>query len=775
MRYIDDVIAIEGRGKRTHAEVVLEQQHNRLAGNGSITNAERAAEWTLNRDAGRGRVTHAQLERACLSNANKGLGFISDNEVQTQQTSNSSAGLGHFTTYVLEQQRVANEYGGYGAFCDFELAGQVSDNETNGRGKICNAEVARERADNAASGAGAVTNVEAKTQRALNGGKGYGKLTDAEVQLQQKAHNEAGLGSCTTSQLTERAVEKVSTELADELKANREIEKKLRSTWFEHFGAGFVHGSADAPWSFPPGPIPQVPPPSEVQIKAVALCMATDCQTSFGIFTRRHTCNVCGAINCSACLEVHHALGQDDRACSRCRTMCDEWMDLHRKADVEWATKEATAQVAAAREALLSSDAAVEAYVARQRQRAEAEANERQEEADRADRQAAERAALKLAREQKEQAERADRLAAEEAGRVAEAAAIEERRALEEAAVEEARAIRRRVAARERSIAAIEASDAVQEFDGARAFEVPHALETTIDAADALESTLHQCNETIRQNVLVDVGEGASIPEDSIAERNQSRLDYVAAATRLLEFYHECDALSARENAAATYELACALRIKLGACYDNDDTTWAAKMGVAVGVTGGSAKVVLGALRVLHQSWLAEQDMEQTLLVTSASDAVVSFPGDAVHNVLQWLQLAAGRAEHRFQTIQKIVGHHQACLESVQRWAGPEAKTVLLVEAKEARKAKKRARKAMKVAILQLDTAGDEDSDDDSEDGAAVSDVSTLESAVKSAKVTYAQAIKTDLKMQAKLAAAVSNMVRTHTRTRTRTQARPPS
>ena len=754
-----------GRGNITHLEVVSEQSHNRRAGHGLITNAEMTAERKQNEDAGRGCITHAQLEKARLSNGDKGLGLISDNEVQVQQTANGSAGLGYFTNYVLERQRVRNNCGGFGAFCDIELKDQVSANETNGRGKICNAEVARERVDNTASGAGAVTNVEAKTQRALNGGKGYGKLTDAEVQLQQKAHAKAGLGSYTTSELTEWAVEKVSIELADELKAKGEIEKKLRSTWFEHFGAGYVHGSADAPWSFPPGPIPRVPPPSEVQIKSVALCMATDCQTSFGIFTRRHTCNVCGAITCSDCLEVHCALGQDDRACSRCRTMCDEWMELHRNAEVEWATKEATAQVAAARDALVSSDAAVEVYVAHQLQREEAEAKERQEDADRAAKQAAERAALKLAREQNEQAERADRLAAEEAERGAEAAAIEEKRAREQAAIEKERATASRVAARKRSIATIEASEALQASDIANDFEVPKALETMVDAADELESNLHQCNEHIRQNILVDVIDGAlsstSLVEKIVAERNQSRLDYVKAATELLKLFHECDAISLCGNAAATYELACALRIKLGATEDHTYT-----------LTGASAKDVLCALRILHQSWLAEQDMEQAELILSASDAVVSFPEDAVYNVLQWLQDAAGRAEHRFQTIKKVVDHHQVCLEGVQPWTDPEAKSMLLVAAKNTRKAKKRARKAMKVAILQLDTAGDDDSDDDSEDGAAVSNVATLESAVKSAKVTYAKAIKAELEMQAKVAAAVSkygSRARTHARTHTRT------
>ena len=439
------------------------------------------------------------------------------------------------TNLELELQRKHNQSLGFGLVSDVELNDQISDNAKFGRGGISNAQVEGQRADNLESGAGAITNTEAKAQRIVNRGIGYGKLTDAEVQLEQKAHTHAGLGNYTTSELTEVAVSAVSTELVFELKVRHEAENKLRSTWFECFGKGFVHGSAGAPCLFPPGPIPQVPPPLDKQIKAVLICMHSDCEKSFGIFTRRHTCNCCGAVTCNDCLDKYHgALERDVRVCPRCCKMCDEWLGLYRKTEVEWAKKEATAQVAAARDVLASSERAVAAYMAHQVQVAEAKANERRAEAARAAKQAAERLALKVAREKKEQTEF-------EEESTAAAAKLEEEQALEQAAIEESHAVRRRAAVREHSIAAIVASEMLQASKEAKTFQVPPRLESMVDDADMMEAKLHKCNEGIRQSIQVGVSDASSISGKSVAERNETRLAYAKAATELLEYHGGTD------------------------------------------------------------------------------------------------------------------------------------------------------------------------------------------------------------------------------------------
>lgn len=255
-------------------------------------------------------------------------------------------------------------------------------------------------------GIGYITDKEASDQRKANFSAGYGKLTAADVRRQRQAHKRAGLGWLTLTELTNAAIDAAVDVVRDDRKANAASDDKLRRTWLEHWGGKpFVHGAPGAPWSFPPGPVPIAPAPSEDQLKEHDSCMDAECKASFFFFTKRCFCNVCSAVTCRTCLAEHNALDSGVLACAGCRKMCDDWMEFHRNSEVAWSTKEAEAQVCAVKEVSSKSAAALESFAAAEVLRRAAAAKEREEAAKRDAELAAERLALKLKREQKEREE----------------------------------------------------------------------------------------------------------------------------------------------------------------------------------------------------------------------------------------------------------------------------------------------------------------------------------------------------------------------------------
>ena len=451
---------------------------------------------------------------------------------------NEAAGQGRFSHRQLQDQRTANSKRGCGDYTDAEVD-ERSGNLLNGLGDLTHAQVRLQCTTNLEQEQGEFTDLQLVKQRQVNQVAGRGNVVYAKLQAhdrQRRAHAASGLGPIVTSELVTRAAEAAEAAITEKQHAVEEVDLKLRKAWLEYWGPIFVHGSPGGrPPSFPPGPIPIAPPPTDDAISAVLACMAPSCSKTFSIFNWRHSCGVCRATTCNDCIVAYPGLRDSPRICTHCRSLCDEWSELHGNTDSDWGTQKARAQVDAANAARETSRLAQDEFQAAEQAervrvaakvaaREKKEAAEREKKADALARRKAKERADKAKRDAKDKAENAARRAIEEARLAANRAAERARRAADEAArvklqqfVEAAQ--KERQVLRDRKLAEMRAAvmakmlvAEVATVERAAAtvaevfvdqpflleFQVPADLERQVDAADRAQANLQSCNDSIR-------------------------------------------------------------------------------------------------------------------------------------------------------------------------------------------------------------------------------------------------------------------------------------
>ena len=616
-----------------------------------------------------------------------------------------------------------------------------------------------QRKENLKRQMGNFTDKELAEQRRVNRLAGLGDFVDTQLIVydrQRRAHAAAGLGLVTTSDLIKQAVAAAEQAFAEKQHVAGEIDAKLRKAWFEHWGPIFIHGALDEfPPSFPPGPLPIAPPPSEEEISAVQACMIRTCSKRFSVFTWRHSCGVCRATTCDDCVATYGNQGLEGtpRICQRCRARCEEWNELHYNSSCDWSNQRARAQVDAANAARKTSGIAQEELMA-------AEAAERPRKdaatAQRRAKEQAEHARLRAEVNACEAAERAARLKRQE---------LRDRKAAEERT--KAKADRLKTEVNAIVTAASTVAEAILRGPFLLEFQVPEALEHEVDAANKCKTKLQDCNDAIREAYSQTAVQRASkkstasAPTDDattdplLMARNQARAQYVISAAALISA--STAMCGQRRQHAESAQL----------LFAQVDQTLEKVIQRSQHMGLGSRPVWQPAERVIkdirdavehHKATAAEspgaasQHVVDSHEVQISQELAESLPPlvYVVAEAVRWGREAAQVAKTRHDAIKQAAAQNQALLDIIEPWLAPAAAKKLLASAKDAHTSKKRAHKVLKTAQFALDTVDSEDdSAADSEGGPS------LEVVLAAAKEVYAKAVRADVQAQGKIAEVI--------------------
>jgi serine/threonine protein kinase len=499
-----------------------------------------------------------------------------------------------------------------------------------------------------------------------------------------------------------------------------------------------------SPPSFPPGPIPTLLPLSELDIDAVAICMALECSTTFSFFTRRGTCSVCSAVVCKECISDHVDMPKGAKVCPTCSAMISEKVELDSIEPIEWAHKEAMAQVTAAREVKAQCEAAEEAF-------SSAES-------------ALERARKVATVKVNAVAEEAKKLAASLSSQVLlDQQAADRRKTVERAAAEEAKleAERRKKAFVTAQLASAAAECVLEnnEDNAFSRFKVPASLEMKVVDVERTFSLLNELNKVLQTRPgnlgakssessasSNPTGEGS---DPAVDARDQARGAYLIAVSALVNANLFCRTRS--RNAKAVVDVLCSTSIfeQLFDSLDDEDIQSTPTPSEPKSADDAAIKAVTKAVETWSLSKEAKFETAEETSLGQSGTLDESVPTMAVVSAIRWMKVAAPLALGRFADIAKAAEHHEACADTMKDWCDPEVKKHLLMEVKLARDAKKKTRKLLKIATVTLETV---DSDDSGDDGA---NSKVLEEAVRSAKVAYSKAVKAEIKVQARFALAI--------------------
>lgn len=606
-------------------------------------------------------------------------------------------------------------------------------NHADGNGALTNVQLrlAQERQTNERAGKGVFTDIELKQQCIQNAklDGGFGSVTDTTVALyrrEQAAHLHAGLGSYTVAELTIQAIDSATSQIAAEKAVNNTQNTELRAAWFKRWGAGFVH-TQDAPADFPPGPIPTLTPLSNVDVDAVSACMALKCATSFSFFTRRKLCSVCAGVVCNACITEHVDMPKGSQVCSSCAEMISQRVEQDSVEVIEWANKEAMAQVTAARGVRAQCDAAEEAFA-------------REDDT--------------LQRDQEEATAKVTVIAINAKQLIAKLASQSE---VDKTAT-------RRLATAKLASAAAELFLKDSAFSQ---FQVPASLEMKLLEIERLLSLLHEITEVLRNSPQT-VGDakssesGGVMSSSALAKtveaRDQARMAYLAAVSLLESAAFSC--LARCKNATSVVDM-----LENNPTFSRllDSLVDAERSQSAPGLSEHKTDTV--AIKVVKEAiatwqWSKRQleidlETDQTAAAGAQEDAVIaidaSFPVAAVVGAIKWMKTAASLAMERFEAITTITEHHQISAAAMKEWSDPNVKQRLLMEVKLAHDAKRKTRKKLKIATVTLEEAADSDGSNGDDD----STPEALEVALQSAKSAYSKAVKAEIKIRAKLALAI--------------------
>ena len=376
---------------------------------------------------------------------------------------------------------------------------------------------------------------------------------------QQAAHSDAGLGPHTVAELTTQAIDVATSRIAAEKATKKSQDAEVRAAWFERWGAGFVHtkkgvaiplaivawvqqslqtsSSApsyttlkaealetfseaewnenkasikqllmlEAPTSFPPGPTPTLPSLSQMDLDAVTNCMAPECTTSFSFFTQRNSCNVCASVVCKECISGHVDMQKDSQVCSSCAAMISERVELDSVELIEWANKEALAQVTAARAVRVQCKAAEDVFASKKETQR---------------------------RDMKKAAAKVGAIA----GRAKQLAAKLESQHQIDATVAARLATAKQTAANELATAKLGSVAAYFIMDHETIFsqfQVPDSLEVKVVEVETTLSLLNEMNEVLRCQIVADL-------EGTVETRDQARMAYLAAVSTLVSAAFAC-------------------------------------------------------------------------------------------------------------------------------------------------------------------------------------------------------------------------------------------
>lgn len=749
-----------------------ERYRNHADGNGALTNAQLqlAQERQTNELAGKGGFTDMELKQQCVENAELDSGFGS---------------VSNATVAVYRREQAAHLHAGLGSHTVAELTTRAIDAATS---RIA-AEKATKKSQNTEAraawferwGAGFVHTKKDDGKDTLDDVVTPGTHAMIVAWVQASLKTSSSAPSYTT--LKAEALEKFSEAEWDENKASIKQLLMLK-----------------APATFPPGPIPTAPPLAQVDIDAVAICMALECTTSFSFFTRRSSCNVCAGVLCKECISDHADMPKGIQVCVSCAAMISERVELDSVELIEWANKEAMAQVTAARCVRAQCEAAEDAF-ARKEEAAE-DAFARKEEA----------------------------LAALHA-KVYALVGTAEKLATNLASQSEIDATATKTLATAKLASA--AAELFLQDNSFSQFQVPAPLEIKVTDVERTLSLLNEINEVVRGTTSSETGSAAPSTDlgKTVETRDQARMAYLTAVSTLVSAAFACLArcknatsvVDVLESSSVFSRLFSSLEFgvgstddlfgddddtatpaapasKKGGLFDSDDddeddadifgtdpkakpkpetaavvdaednivgdpdkTTKAkmkmsekkAKSDVAVDSvdTFAEGPVALMAVEKAIAKWKVSKQMlmsDQTI-ASAPEDATIaidaSFPVAEVVEAIKWMKVAAPLAIERFADITTIAEHHQVIAGAMKEWSDPNAKKGLLAGIKLARDAKRKTRKQLKRAQLTLEEAADSDGSGGDDD--------LLEAALQTAKSAYSKAVKAENKIRAKLAIAI--------------------
>lgn len=471
-----------------------ERYRNHADGNGALTNAQLqlAQERQTNELAGKGGFTDMELKQQCVENAELDSGFGS---------------VSNATVAVYRREQAAHLHAGLGSHTVAELTTRAIDAATS---RIA-AEKATKKSQNTEAraawferwGAGFVHTKKDDGKDTLDDVVTPGTHAMIVAWVQASLKTSSSAPSYTT--LKAEALEKFSEAEWDENKASIKQLLMLK-----------------APATFPPGPIPTAPPLAQVDIDAVAICMALECTTSFSFFTRRSSCNVCAGVLCKECISDHADMPKGIQVCVSCAAMISERVELDSVELIEWANKEAMAQVTAARCVRAQCEAAEDAF-ARKEEAAE-DAFARKEEA----------------------------LAALHA-KVYALVGTAEKLATNLASQSEIDATATKTLATAKLASA--AAELFLQDNSFSQFQVPAPLEIKVTDVERTLSLLNEINEVLRGTTSSETGSAAPSTDlgKTVETRDQARMAYLTAVSTLVSAAFAC--LARYKNATSVVDV----------------------------------------------------------------------------------------------------------------------------------------------------------------------------------------------------------------------------